>query len=215
MDGAVGSNRVFAWAALMTPHSDPPYELEVSRADLTQALKTISRSIGKRPGDAGLRFENGCLSIEAANTTAEAPARGIWPVPIFVGYSWVRQIAKKMPVGDPIRLRVADKRIYANRYSEPCATAPREYPVDSEIPQADEQQVIQEAARILKPLLITVSDLQQLVAEAVPKETVSWSAEEKKMMRLVTKAWLLLAPLGVEIADIRRLIDKAVRNAWK
>ena len=55
----------------------------------------------------------------------------------------------------------------------------------------------------------------KLVSEAVPKETVGWSAEEKKVMQLVTKAWLLLAPLGVEIADIRRLIDKAVRNAWK
>ena len=32
---------------------------------------------------------------------------------------------------------------------------------------------------------------------------------------MVTKAWMLLAPLGVEMADIRRLIDKAVRNAWK
>ena|ERR1700722_4597304 len=74
----------------MTPHSDPPYELEVSRADLAQALKTIVRTIGKRLGDASLRFENGCLSIEAANTMAETPARGIWPVPIFVGYSWVR-----------------------------------------------------------------------------------------------------------------------------
>ena len=105
----------------MTPHSDPPYELEVSRADLAQALKTVVRTIGKRLGDGSLRFENGCLSIEAANTMAETPARGIWPVPIFVGNSWVRQIARKMPAGDPIRLRVAEGRIYANRYSEPCA----------------------------------------------------------------------------------------------
>jgi hypothetical protein len=199
----------------MTPRSEQPYELEVSRADLAQALKPVARAIGKLPGDASLRFEDGNLSVEAANTTAEAPARGAWPVPVFAGHSWVQQIANRMLAGDPIRLRVAEGRIYANRYSEPCALAPREYPPDPGPPQVDKQQLILEAARILKRLLITISDLEKLVSEAVPKETVSWSAEEKKMMRLVTKAWLLLASLGVEIADIRRLIDKAVRNAWK
>ena len=35
------------------------------------------------------------------------------------------------------------------------------------------------------------------------------------MISIVAKAWVLLAPLGVETADIRRLIEKAVRNAWK
>ena len=46
----------------MTPPSDPPYELEVARADLAQALKTVARAIGKQPGDACFRFEDG-LSI--------------------------------------------------------------------------------------------------------------------------------------------------------
>ena len=35
------------------------------------------------------------------------------------------------------------------------------------------------------------------------------------MIAIVAKAWMLLAPLGIETADIRRLVDKAVRNAWK
>ncbi|MEO8591964.1 MAG: hypothetical protein ABI759_01465 [Candidatus Solibacter sp.] len=155
------------------------------------------------------------MSIEATTTTAEVPARGIWPSAIYVGSLWVRKLARRTPSGDTIRLRVAEGRIYTNRYSEPCALAPREHPHDPEAPLIDERQLILDAARILKPLRVTVSDLEKLVAEALPKETVAWSVEEKKMMRLITKAWLLLAPLGVETADLRRLVDKAIRNAWK
>src|SRR2546422_194073 len=108
----------------MMPSSDPPYELEVSRADLAQALKIVARAIGKRPGDVSFRFENGFLSIEAANTEVNSPARGTWPLQIFVGGSWVRWLAKHMPADDPVHLRVDSGRLYANRYSEPCAGTP-------------------------------------------------------------------------------------------
>ena len=138
----------------MIPRSDPTDALEVSRADLTQALKIVAHGIGKFAGDASLRCEHGCLSIEAGNTVAKVPARGIWPVPIFVGASWVRRIAKRMPAGDRIRLQIAEGRIYTNRYSEPCALASREHPLNPELPQVDEQRLILEAARILKPLHI-------------------------------------------------------------
>ena len=60
----------------MMQSSDPPYELEVSRADLAQALKIISRAFGKRQGNASFRFDDGRLSIAADNTVADAPARG-------------------------------------------------------------------------------------------------------------------------------------------
>jgi hypothetical protein len=199
----------------MRPPSDPPYELEVSRADLAQALKTVARAIGKHPEDASFRFEDGCLSIEASNTVAVAPARGTWPLPIFVGASWVRRLAKRMPAGDPIQLRVDAGRLYANRYSEPCAWAPREQAAPAEPPTIEEAPLIQEAARILKPLRITATQLEELVSEARARGTPLWSEDEKKMIAIAAKAWVLLAPLGVETADIRRLVDKAVLNVWK
>lgn len=197
------------------PSPDQPYELEVSRADLAQALKIVARAIGKRQGDAGFRFEDGRLSIEAYNTVADAPARGTWPLPIFVGTSWVNRLAKRLPVGNPIHLRVDARRLYANRYSEPCAWTPREQPAAKEPVPINEDLLIQEAARILKPLRIKRSHLEELVSEARAKATASWSVEEKKMIAIVAKAWALLAPLGVETADIRRLVNNAVRNAWK
>jgi len=103
----------------MMPPPEPPYELEVSRADLAQALKFVVRAIGKRPGDASLSFQDGSLSIEPANTMADATARGTWPHPIFVSASWIRGMAKVLPAGDPIHLRVDAGRLYANRYSQP------------------------------------------------------------------------------------------------
>jgi hypothetical protein len=199
----------------MIPHCDMPDGLEVARADLVQALKIVARAIGKRPGDASFRYEDGCLSIEAGNTVADAPARGTWPLPIFVGTSWVRRLAKRMPTGDPIHLRVDAGRLYANRYSEPCAWTPREQPVLAEPPTIDENLLILEASRILRPLRIRRSHLEELVSEARARGTASWSEEEKKMIAIVAKAWVLLAPLGVETSDLRRLVDQAVRNAWK
>jgi hypothetical protein len=85
------------------------YELEVSRGDLAQALKTVARAIGHDPGDACFRFADGYLSIEVGTTSADAPARGTWPLPIFVSTSWVRVVTRRMPKGDPIRLRVDTK----------------------------------------------------------------------------------------------------------
>jgi hypothetical protein len=35
------------------------------------------------------------------------------------------------------------------------------------------------------------------------------------MISIVAKAWVLLAPLGIETPDLRRLVELAVRNAWK
>ncbi len=205
----------------MTRRSGVPDRLEVSRADLIQALKIITHGTGNYAGDASLRFEDGLLSIEAGNSVAKMPASGIWPVPVYVDASWVRRMAKKMPEGEPIRLRVAEGRIYANRYSETCAFAAREHPLITQTPPFDERRLILAAAKILKPLHVTLSDLDGIVSDARTKGTLSWlqesssSPEEQKMIAIIAKAWVLLAPLGVEGAGLRRLIDKTVRNAWK
>jgi hypothetical protein len=199
---------------MMQP-SDSLYDLEVSRADLAQTLKIVARAIGKGTGDASFRFENGSLSVEAANTVAETAARGTWPLPIFAGLSWVRRLAKRMPAGNPIHLRVEAGRLYANRYSEPCAWTPRQQPAAAEPPSIDEDLLITEAARILKPLRVRRSQLEKLISDAHTRGAAAWSAEEKKMIAIVAKAWVVLAPLGVETTDLHQLVNNAVRNAWR
>jgi hypothetical protein len=206
----------------MKPPSDPPYELEVSRADLVQALKIVARAIGKRHGEATLRFEDGYLSIDAAKTVADAPARGTWPLPIYVGISWVRRLARRLPAGDPIQLRVDAGRLCANRYSEPCAGTPKEQPVPLERSAIYEDFLISGATLILKHLRVERPAVENLVAEALARGTsswsrgfVAWSEDEKKVAIIVEKAWMKLAPFGVGMTDIRRLVDKTLHDAWK
>ena len=138
---------------LMTPPSDLPYELEVARADFLRAVGVVAGLMGKKPSGVSLQFDDGWLWIESGAGIAKTPARGRWPLTIIVGRSWVRRIAKNMPAGDPVRLRVEEGRLYANRYSEPCTLTAVKQPVDPKGPQQDK---ILEAARILKPLLITI-----------------------------------------------------------
>lgn len=200
---------------VMTRLASTPANLALGRADLTHGLKIVARGIGKHAGEASLRFENGLLSVEAHGTVASAPASGAWPIPIFVHASWVRRLARRMPSGDPLRLQIKEDRIYLERYSEPCAVTPTVIPPNPDLPQIDEDGLIEEAAKVLKPLLIKRSDLEELVAEARAKGAASWSSDERKMTAIVARAWVLLAPLGIETTDMRRLLDKAVRNAWK
>ncbi len=199
----------------MSPPSEPGHELQLSRADFDQALKTAARVIGKFPGHVGLGFDSGGLTIEAGGTVATAPARGFWPAPIFVGASWVRRMGRRLPPGDPIHLRVEAGRLFVNRYSEACSLTAAEHVVSNELSEADEARLILEAARILRPLRVGTEDLEKLVVETRVTGPVSPSAEERKLLSLVAKAWVLLAPFGVDTADLRKLVDTAVRNAWK
>ena len=218
---AIGSTRLGRDVAGMTT-SDPQYELDVSRADLAQAIKIVARAIGKHPGDARFHFKDGCLSIEANNKAADAPARGTWPLPIFVSTWWVRTLARRMPAGDPIHLRVDAGRLYANRYSESCSWTPREQAAPAEQSAIDEQLLISVAASILEPLRVERAAVESLVAEALARGTsswsrgvVAWSEEEKKMGAIIEQAWMRLAPFGVGMPDIRRLVDQALHDAWK
>lgn len=201
----------------MIAMSGPTDGLEVSRNDLSKAIRTVAHLLEKWNQGVTLRFENGWLFIEAGHghAVAKAPARGRWPLTIVVDTSWVRRLGKSLPAGDPIRLRVEDRRLYANRYSVRCSWTSDESPFSPEAPRLDQKGLIDEAAKLLKPLRIKREELENLVSETRAKGPSHWSFQEKKMIGLIAKAWALLAPFGIEPVDIRRLADNAVRNAWK
>ena len=185
-------------------------ELFVSRREFAHALRTASLSIKDGARDACLSFSDGCLLVEAGDTSVGVPASGQWPETIFVDAHWVRRLAKRLPAGDPLRIHVDGERLYINRYSEPCRAESR--PRTEEI---DEQALILKAAQILKPLRLTLADLELAADAARARGAAIWRVEDSKMMSLIAKAWVLLAPLGIETADLRRMADKAVRDAWK
>jgi hypothetical protein len=199
----------------MTAPSHSEGRLQVSRSELAQALKIVARVMGEYSGSVELTFEDGQLSVEAANTSAKASAAGNWPAPIFVGALWVRRLAKTLPEDDPLILRVEHGRIYLDRYSEPCALVAAELGLKPERPQIDEQRIINEAMRLLKPLHIKRSELEAVISDVRARGPASWSPEDRHMVSVVAKAWTLLAPLGTETPDLRRLVELAVRNAWK
>lgn len=194
---------------------DKPHELEVSRADLLTQLKFLSKAMGKSTKSVILRFQGGTLVIEAGESTVEIFARGDWPVAIITDAIWAHVLAKKMPAGDPVRLRVQEGKLYANAFSVRCAFALEELPPILEPPKSDERRLIVEVAEILKPLRLSKEDVEKLVTEARARGNATWTHHDKKMIEVVARAWKLLAPLGVETSDIRRCVDDAVRNAWK
>jgi len=195
----------------MTPTPESLHSVKVSRADLAAALKIVSTEIRRHTGDAEFRFGDGALSIRVANTLAETPALGTWPTPIFVNASFVSKLAKHIPEGNPVLLRVESGKLFANRFSQSCTDSPTEL----EPPKIDESALISEAAKRLKPLFIKRADLDKLVAEAREKRP-TWSADDQILQPIITKVWSLLAPLGVEPTDIRRLISDAREKgtAW-
>jgi hypothetical protein len=171
--------------------------------------------MGRRVAGASLRFDDGWLFVAAGSAVAKAPAQGVWPLTIIVGSSWVWRLARSLPPGDPVLLHVENGRLYANKFSEPCKWSTEENPLDPSLGEVDDESRIFEAATVLKPFLVSREDIQSLVKTARSRGPATWLESEETMISAVSKAWALLAPLGVETSDLRRLADGAVRNAWK
>ena len=114
----------------MTTPPIPTDGLVVARAELAEALGIVAQLMGRRATGASLRFEDGWLFITAGRGVAKAPAQGDWPLTFIVGPSWVRRLAKSLPPGDPVLLRVENGRLCANKYSEPCKRSTEENPLD-------------------------------------------------------------------------------------
>ena len=199
----------------MTIPPVPTDGLIVARTDLAEALGIVSCLMGRRVQAASLRFEDGWLFITAGMGVAKAPAQGDWPLTIIVGSSWVRRLAKSLPPGDPVLLHVENGRLYANKYSEPCQWSAVERPLHPSLEKVTEERRILEAATVLKPYLVGREGIETLVKTARNRGPATWLESEETMISAVSRAWAILAPLGVETSDLRNLVDSAVRNAWE
>jgi hypothetical protein len=193
----------------------PPNSLEIDRDDFTAALKAAAKVIGAFPGDIGLYLESRKLVIKAPDSIATATAWGTWPVPVFVRAEWVRILRKRLPPGDPVCLKVDGGRLSVNRYSEACSLTEAEYIVTDELSKEEESRLFSEAAALLKPLRVRHEDLLYLIFEKRRPGSLPPRSQDKQLIATLAKAWVLLAPFGVETADLRSLVDEAVRNAWK
>jgi len=114
--------------------------------------------------------------------------------------------------GNPLVLRVEKKHFYINTFGVPChevAKKTRTPPPSAIEPSREVLRSIGQAAKLLEAFHVTAQDVIGLVKRAQSAGQPSWTAAEAKMIAAVAKAWVVLAPLGVETADLRSLIDNA------
>lgn len=204
------------WWAPESPFSmDETFDtsLLVDRDQFTNALRTIVLSCGKRASSASLRFEGGCLYICAGTTLAGLPAEGCWPWTVVTRYSWVYNLANKPVQSNPVRIFVDHGHVYAERFSCRC-----ELPSDDSLLAPgtlapNRKLAVQRAARALAPLMVSSSDIQQLIDE-VATRTPAWREDERKVIAMVAKAWEALAPFGVQPEDFLNIFQRVTHDAW-
>jgi hypothetical protein len=192
------------------------YEVRVEREELLRYLAVLSKSITSKDKVARISFDDGWLMIAVGEADFAIAAEGKWAKPVSIDASWIQKMNRLLPAGNPLVLRVEKKHFYINSFGVPChEVAKKKAPAPSNVePSRETLRSIGQAAKLLEPFHVTAQDVIELVKKAQSVGPPSWTTEATKLIATVAKAWIVLAPLGVETSDLRSLIDNAVRNAF-
>jgi hypothetical protein len=195
-----------------------PYEVRVEREELLRYIAVLTKSITSKDKVARISFDDGWLMIAVGEADFAIAAEGKWAKPVSIDASWIQKMNRLLPAGNPLVLRVEKKHFYINTFGVPChevAKKTRTPPPSAIEPSREVLRSIGQAAKLLEAFHVTAQDVIGLVKRAQSAGQPSWTAAEAKMIAAVAKAWVVLAPLGVETADLRSLIDNAIRNGFK
>ncbi|MCC6486400.1 MAG: hypothetical protein IT364_02790 [Candidatus Hydrogenedentes bacterium] len=189
--------------------------LTVAREPFRVALRRLART-GKRSSEpAAVAFEAGELILAWAGSTEHIAASGEWPEVVRVSAGWVRVLARRLHDRDPVNLRVREGRLFVENYGQLCLAAADALPeLAPVIPAGLREKRIRQAASVLKPLLVTEGDLADLTEAASQAHARQYSVEEHTMLKRIAQAWALLAPFGIETAEIYQLVQHKVRHAF-
>jgi hypothetical protein len=77
------------------------------------------------------------------------------------------------------------------------------------------ESIVRRAATVLQPYGVTGDRLLELVKKHAADPACAFQDADKSVLKRVAEAWSLLAPLGIEVGEIKALIDDSIRNAWK
>jgi len=192
------------------------YEVRVEREELLRYLAVLSKSISANDKVARISFDDGWLMIAVGEADFAIAAEGKWAKPVSIDASWIQKMNRLLPAGNPLELRVEKKHFYINSFGVPChEVAKKKAPASSKVePSREALRSIGQAAKLLEPFHVTAQDVIELVKKVQSVSPPSWTADETKMIATVAKAWVVLAPLGVETSDLRSLMENAVRNAF-
>lgn len=72
-----------------------------------------------------------------------------------------------------------------------------------------------EAASVLKAYRVSPEAIRELCERKIEQGERRFRERDAAAVALISKVWAKLAPLGVEPADIKELMDSSLRNSWK
>ncbi|MCL5262741.1 MAG: hypothetical protein M1568_00555 [Acidobacteria bacterium] len=197
----------------MNSNENTKYDVSVRREDLQKAVSVLSGILDAHTRWASITMCNGQLSLTAGESNQVIPANGQWPDAVYFRVNWVRKMAALLAKTDPIRLRVQGGHLLTNSYSIPCRFRLTYRSNAGKLERQREKQCVERAAKILAPFFIRTEDIEALVAEATMFGEPRWQPGQSAMINATAKAWAVLAPLGVEIDDIRVLMEESIRHA--
>lgn len=194
---------------------DANFQLLFDRETLLQALQKLAATLDKSVRWISISYQGGKASITAGTATSVVPAKGHWEETIFVDAEWVRLSATLLPNVDPLSLRVTKGRFYTNTYSQECRLSlPVKNDTKPSISAKNREARISKAAALLSDFRVTNEAIEALIKSVTAHREPNWQPEEKALITAVAKAWIQLAPLGVETNDLRTFLDDAIRYAF-
>lgn len=177
--------------------------LKVDRYQLSQALKNLSKfAKPKQQTEAIVAFDGDAMTIDLAGMTVRASAEGTWSGEARVNVWFLLGIATGLPPGETLSISVEDGKLRisgsSTGFSAPCTW------------QEAGSNVIRLPMNPTFPMVLALrlSRTESEIARSGLKETVE--AAEKRRDRLIAQAAMVLEPLGVRPADLRRVVDEAI-----
>lgn len=178
------------------------YDLRVNRPELVESLKRLSKLVKRKTkSDALLSVANGMLVVSLDGISIETSAEGKFPGLVRIPGAKALTLSKILPSEDPLTIGHDRQRFYVGTFSMPCAwlkgePKPIQVPTDAplthllglKLKHSDEQ--------------ISKSGLGSAVAAA-----------QSTRMKLERQAAHILEPLGVNLTDIRTLVENCLRHS--
>jgi hypothetical protein len=176
------------------------YNLEVRFEGSAKALAPLERAVKGRNIEVTLSFDGENLDIEAVGVGQSFPATGSWPGTVIVRKEFLNVLKFSASRAQSLVLRVEGDRLWLGSATVPCAVQHTKAP-----------EIFVPTNASLRYLLVLRAKHADAALSASGAMPLIVDAEARRD-RLVAKAAELLAPMGVETADLRELVDQTVKR---
>ena len=170
-------------------------ELFVERGHVLQGLRAFRVPRKIRPRDRAIfGYDGAFLTVEAFDQMFVARATGTWPGNAGVAATLIAALISATPSGNPLRLRCNGMRVSIGNISVDCEWQPVSETLMA-VPAARDWLASLALAFTLPRGKIITGGYVNEVADA-----------ERRLHQLLVRNAKSLAPLGVEVEDLRKLV---------